>query len=218
MPSINDNEKNFYPARSIWIIWVLMSSFMVTSMADGHVLIHSLQACQYLRDHAIKNHTLQDSARTAASWSGLNVHLYIEKSSNLKHVAHIPGAPYITAIAGKKAECVAATPTWFSQLTPAEQSWLWMVGIDSLEHPRIYHLMLHAAEHPPQGLFAGLEKWYGRRIAERSILKAEKQASRWLPPQKRDAAQTALVRLAEIKSFSQNKWLPSIKEQISAVN
>lgn len=197
---------------------VLLSCFMATPTADAHVLIHSLQACQYLKEHAIKKHTLQASAQAAEFWSGQKVHIYIEKSSSIVHVAHIPGAPYLTAIAGRKTECVAATPAWFSRLTPIEQAWLWMVGIDSLQHPHIYHLMLHAAEHPPKGLFAGLEKWYGRRLADRSILKAEKQARSWLPPKSQGAARTALTRLAKNKRFSHNEWLPSIKEQISAVS
>ncbi|MDR7925631.1 hypothetical protein RIE95_01225 [Acidithiobacillus thiooxidans] len=157
----------------------LIGGPLVAQPAAGHVFLHSTAACDYLKEHAITN-------------------------QSIRRVAHIPEAPYLTAIVGKKAECVAAAPAWFKNLTSAEQSWLWLVGIAGLRHPHIYHLMLHAAEHPPQGLFAGVEKWYGHHVANRSILKSEKQATLWLPNQNHRVALKTLEKLAQDRSFSEN--------------
>lgn len=197
---------------------VLIGGPLVAQPAAGHVFLHSTAACDYLKEHAITNRDMQTSAHTAESWSRQRVALYIDQPQSIRRVAHIPEAPYLTAIVGKKAECVAAAPAWFKNLTSAEQSWLWLVGIAGLRHPHIYHLMLHAAEHPPQGLFAGVEKWYGHHVANRSILKSEKQATLWLPNQNHRVALKTLEKLAQDRSFSENSWLPNIKLQLHAVD
>ena len=210
-------KKYPYRARKLLYILALIGGQGMALPAAGHIFLHSTAACNYLKEHAITNRDMQASAHTAELWSRQRVALYIDQPQSIRHVAHIPDAPYLTAIVGQKAECVAAAPAWFKNLTSAEQSWLWLVGIASLRHPHIYHLMLHAAEHPPQGLFAGVEKWYGRRVANRSILKSEKQAALWLPDKDHGAARKALEKLSREPGFSKNSWLPKLKQQMHAI-
>jgi hypothetical protein len=201
----------------------MLASFMLifgqiaADTAYGHVIVNAPAACRYLRDHAISAPAMRASAHVAEKWSRQKVRFYIDAPQTLLRVAHIPHTPYLTAIVGQKSRCVAAAPEWFRGMTLAEQSWLWMVAIASLHHPRIYHIMLHAAENPPQGLFGGLEKWYGKGVADRSILKSEKQASTWLPEKDQPAAKKALVILAHAPDFSGNRWLPDLKRQMSAI-
>ncbi|MDR7927959.1 hypothetical protein RIE95_13320, partial [Acidithiobacillus thiooxidans] len=152
----------------------LIGGPLVAQPAAGHVFLHSTAACDYLKEHAITNRDMQTSAHTAESWSRQKVALYIDQPQSIRRVAHIPEAPYLTAIVGKKAECVAAAPAWFKNLTSAEQSWLWLVGIAGLRHPHIY--------------------------ANRSILKSEKQATLWLPNQNHRVALKTLEKLAQDRS------------------
>ena len=186
--------------------------------ALGHVIISSPGACRYLKRHALPGaKAMRSAAAQAEKWSHRKVAFYVTTSKAISRVAHIPDAPYLTAIVGRRVQCVAATPRWFKGLAQSEQSWLWMVAIATLHQPRVYHMMLHAAENPPSGLFSGIEKWYGSRVSRRSVLSSERQAAGWLPPGKKVVAQRTVTILAHDTTFSANHWLPTVKEQLSAV-
>ena len=218
LPFISD--RRVFTGTSAFMLASFMLFFwqITTDAAYGHVIVNAPAACRYLRDHAISSPAMSASAHVAEKWSRQQVRFYIDAPQTLLRVAHIPHTPYLTTIVGQKAHCVAATPEWFKGMKPAEQTWLWMVAIASLQHPHIYHVLLHSAENPPQGLFAGLEKWYGKGVADRSILKSEKQASTWLPEKDQSAAKNALTVLAHAPGFSGNRWLPGLKRQLSAVS
>ena len=186
--------------------------------ASGHVLTSSPQACRWLAGHTLSTSQSERKAfREARRQSGVDVPIYLDPPAAIAQVAHIPNAPYLTAIAGRRARCVAVSPTWLRPLGDTlEQQWLVEVAIAGLGHQHTYHLMLHAAEHPPTGLFSGLAKWWGRRTADRAIMASERQATVWMGTDQQYAV-TALEQLMHTASFRDQKWLPSLFAQQQAV-
>ena len=195
-----------------------LSAGMGSTTVSAHVILSSRSACHWLRRNAV-----QPSPGTrrifaqARRLSGTKTSIYLDRSKTIAHVAHIPDAPYLTAIVGREARCVAVSPVWLDPLTTAERLWLTLVGIGGLEHPHTYKMMLHAAENPPFGLFSGLARWWGRRTADRAILASEKQATLWLRKDNPKAAYAALERLQRLPDFATDHWLPKISAQKRAV-
>ena len=186
--------------------------------ACAHVLTSSQAACHWLRKNALQTSSAnrQIFAR-ARRLSGRNAAIYLDRAKVIARVAHIPDAPYLTAIAGRRDRCVAVSPVWFDPLTAPERLWLTLVGIGGLQHRHTYRMMLHAAEKPPSGLFSGIARWWGRRTADRAILASEKQATQWLHTAHRNSAYAALVRLQRLPDFSTDHWLPKFSAQRQAI-
>lgn len=186
--------------------------------AEAHVLVSSVQACRWLSRQAQPlTHQDQTLFADARRLSQVSVPIYLDSPQAIHHVAHIPHAPYLTAIAGTKSQCVAVTSAWLAPLNPEERLWLTLVGIAGLQHPHTYRLMLHAAENPPKGLFSGIADWWGRRTADSAILASERKATQWLGEAHFPTARTALQELRHAPGFLQDSWLPSFPAQEQAV-
>lgn len=188
------------------------------SNASAHVITSSQEACHWLRTHSLQTSSAnQGIFAQARQLSGSNASIYLDRAKVISRVAHIPDAPYLTAIAGKQAQCVAVSPVWLNPLTISERLWLVLVGIGGLQHRHTYKMMLHAAENPPSGLFSGIARWWGRRTADHSILASEKQATQWIRKDNLNTAYAALEQLQRLPDFATDHWLPKISAQRRAV-
>lgn len=182
--------------------------------ASAHIITSSRLACHWLARESLQtSRSDQQVFLEAQKLSGTKTEIFLTPAKAINKVAHIPGAPYLTAIAGKRDHCVAISPAWLDPLRANERLWLLLVGIGSLQHHRTYHLMLSAAEHPPSGFLSGLARWWGRRTADSAILSSERQATRWLRADQRNAAKAALVRLQTLPAFAADHWLPAVAAQ-----
>ena len=188
------------------------------SNASAHVITSSQEACHWLRTHSLQTSSAnQGIFAKARQLSGSNARIYLDRAKVISRVAYIPDAPYLTAIAGKQAQCVAVSPVWLNPLTISERLWLVLVGIGGLQHRHTYKMMLHAAENPPSGLFSGIARWWGRRTADHAILASEKQATQWLPTHHRNAADADLGQLQKLPNFARDHWLPQFSAQKRAI-
>lgn len=195
-----------------------LSACVCCSNASAHVITSSRDACHWLRTNALPaSPTNRQIFARARRLSGRNVDIYVDRAQVIARVAHIPDAPYLTAIVGRRDQCVAVSPVWLEPLTASERLWLSLVGIGGLQHRRTYKMMLRAAENPPSGLFSGLARWWGRRTADHAILASEKQATRWLPAHYQNSANAALVQLWRLPTFAKDRWLPKFSAQRRAV-
>ncbi len=218
------------PVRGPFFLWACLTGLVLllvaaTPAAFGahgrNSITASTQACQWLSRNALTmTQTGQQIFDQARRFSRQNVPIYLVPSRILAHVAHIPSAPYLTAIAGRQRQCVAVAPAWWTPLQPRERLWLVLVGVASLEHPHTYRMMVKGSGHPPSGLFSGLERWWGKRAAERTILDSEKQAATWLAAAGTGTvvAKGALEKLKTVPGFTRNHWLPSFSSQMRSVS
>ncbi|UTV80104.1 hypothetical protein MQE22_08720 [Acidithiobacillus sp. YTS05] len=185
--------------------------------ASAHVITSSRLACHWLAKESLQlSSTDHQIFGEAQKLSGNRTNIFLAPAKAISKVAHIPDAPYLTAIAGKQDRCVAVSPAWFTPLRANEKLWLLLVGIGVLQHHHTYQMMLSAAEHPPSGIFSGLARWWGRRTADHAILSSERQATQWLPADQRSSAKAALVRLQTLPAFASDHWLPSVAAQTRA--
>lgn len=197
---------------------LLSLALSASGIAQAHILAASPEACGWLA-HETQRPTASEHRvfAEAQRQSGITAPVYLDPSKAILRVAHIPYAPYLTAIAGRRQQCVAVSPAWLRPLrSPHEQRWLVEVALAGLRHRHTYRLMVRAAEHPPTGLFSGLATWWGRHKADRAILASERQAARWVGTN-RSYALAALKQLAQLPSFRGQKWLPSIPAQEQVV-
>ncbi len=153
----------------------------------------------------------------ARAWSGVHASIYIDPPAAIEKVAHLPGAPFLTAIAGRSVQCVAVAPQWLERLDSAEGSWLLMGAIAGLHDRSTYDLMLKAGEHDRRGLFAKFFLWWAQRRSHGAILHFEHEATTWLPAGQKSAAGTALEKLRDVPGFRNNPWMPSFTAQQRAV-
>jgi len=200
------------------LVLIGATSAVCISSASAHVITSSEKACHWLHKNSLQlSSRNREIFAEARQLSGSDANMYLDRSSVISRVAHIPDAPYLTAIVGKQAQCVAISPVWFDPLTTPERLWLTLVGIAGLQHRHTYKMMLHAAENPPTGLFSGIARWWGRRTADHAILASEKQATQWLPTYHRNSADAALVQLQRLPDFATDHWLPKTSAQSRAI-
>jgi hypothetical protein len=212
------------PSKNVWK-WLLalaavlgLSAGIRCPNASAHVIASSQEACHWLRTHSLQMSSANRKIfAQARQLSGSSADIYLDSAKVISQVAHIPDAPYLTAIAGRRDQCVAVSPVWLDSLTASERLWLTLVGIGGLRHRRTYRMMLRAAENPPSGLFSGMARWWGRRTADHAILASERQATQWLHVNNRNAADAALVQLQKLPNFARDHWLPKFSAQQRAI-
>jgi hypothetical protein len=67
--------------------------------AEAHVLVSSVQACRWLSRQAQPlTHQDQTLFADARRLSQVSVPIYLDSPQAIHHVAHIPHAPYLTAV------------------------------------------------------------------------------------------------------------------------
>ncbi len=220
-------ETGGIPVRSPLFRWARRTSLVLllaaapAAYAVPRNITASTEACHWLSRNALPMAPAdQQILYQARRLSHQSAPIYLVPSRILAHVAHIPGAPYLTAIAGRQRQCVAVAPAWWTPLQPAERLWLVLVGVASLDHPHTYRMMVKGSGHPPSGLFSGLERWWGKRAAERTILDSEKQAASWLSASGAGTAvaRSSLEKLKTVPGFIRNRWLPPFSRQIQSVS
>lgn len=182
------------------------------------IIRESARACVFLRQRALRpsSSDLHAVAR-ARTWSGVNAPIYIDPPFAIDKVAHLPGAPFLTAIAGRRVQCVAAAPQWLERLDSTGRSWLLMGAIAGLRDRRTYDLMLKASGHHRRGVFAEFFRWWARRRSHGAILRFEHEATTWLPAGRKSAAGAALQKLRDAPGFRDNPWMPNFAAQLTAV-
>ncbi|MHB8251479.1 MULTISPECIES: hypothetical protein [Acidithiobacillus] len=180
-------------------------------------------ACSFLARNVLPVNTSEQQAvqnAEALEPVPIPVPVYLDPPEIIARVAHIPGAPYLTAISGNTIRCVAIAPQWLLPLSTPERTWLILVGIANSQDPHTYHLLVLAADNQLAGWLSGLTDWFGKRAAHQAILRSETQATIWLARDHGDAvgiAGHALLMLGNVPTFATNPWLPSLVEQLAAI-
>jgi hypothetical protein len=207
----------------VMAIFCAITGLVVPRVAAAQIISDPADACSFLARHVLPMNTPEQQAvqnAEALEPVPVPVPVYLDPPEIIARVAHIPGAPYLTAISGNTIRCVAVAPQWLSPLPTPERTWLILVGIANSQDPHTYHLLALAADNQAPGWLSGLTDWFGKRAAHQAILRSETQATIWLARDHGDAvgiASHALLMLGNVPTFATNPWLPSLLEQLAAI-
>jgi len=208
----------------VMALFCAITGLVVPEVAAAQIISDPADACSFLAHHGLPMNTSEQQAVQNAEALfepiPIPVPVYLDPPEIIARVAHIPGAPYLTAISGNTIRCVAVAPQWLLSLSTPERTWLILVGIANSQDPRTYHLLALAADNQPPGWLSGLADWFGKRAAHQAILRSETQATIWLARDHGDAvgiASHALLMLGNVPTFATNPWLPSLLDQLAAV-
>ena len=207
----------------VMVLFCAITGLVAPQVAAAQIISDSAEACSLLARHVLPMNISEEQAvqkAEALEPVPIPVPVYLDPPETIARVAHIPGAPYLTAISGNTIRCVAVAPQWLLSLSTPERTWLILVGIANSQDPHTYHLLVLAANNQPPGWLSGLADWFGKRAAHQAILRSETQATIWLARDHGDAvgiASHALFMLDNVPTFVTNPWLPSLLEQLAAV-
>ena len=207
----------------VTVLFCAITGLVVPQVAAAQIISDPADACSFLARHVLPINTPEQQAvqnAEALEPVPVPVPVYLDPPEIIARVAHIPGAPYLTAISGNTIRCVAVAPQWLSPLSTPERTWLILVGIANSQDPHTYHLLVLAADNQSTGWLSGLTDWFGKRAAHQAILRSETQATIWLARDHEDAvgiAGHALLMLGNAPTFATNPWLPSLLEQLAAI-
>lgn len=194
-----------------------------SQFAAAQIISDPADACSFLARNVLPVNTSEQQAvqnTEALEPVPTPVPVYLDPPEIIARVAHIPGAPYLTAVSGNTIRCVAVAPQWLLPLSTPERTWLILVGIANSQDPHTYHLLVLAAGNQLPGWLSGLTDWFGKRAAHQAILRSETQATIWLAQDHGGAvgiASHAILMLGRVPTFATNPWLPSLVEQLAAI-